>query len=69
MMAGGIRVSLSGCNSVVATADGVVHLAMSFSAYSNFQGYKNIEIATELFKVFFSSCFCFLRIGVCIDGC
>lgn len=53
MMAGGIRVSLSGCNSVVATADRVVHLAMSLSAYSNFQGYKNIEIATELFSVFF----------------
>lgn len=37
MMAGGVRFTISGCKSVVATADGVVQLASSNLSNSSFQ--------------------------------
>ena len=62
MMVDGVQVSLSGCNSVVATADGGV-VAICLSANSNFQENINIEVPIELFSFFFPRLFCFLGIG------
>lgn len=63
MMVDGVQASLSGCNSVVATADGGV-VAICLSANSNFQENINIEVPIELFSFFFLACFVFLELEI-----